>query len=215
MIPDRLEADFWAILGIIDRPFNAFIRGQTIVAISVGLLTYAGLLILERLGIGVIPYKGLLAALVGLARLIPTVVGTTIGLIPLLIAGFSNSVEVGIGMLVVFIGVQWLANSQVTSRVERNIVDVHPAVLVLAIVAVSELGILWVFLAAPFTAIFRDLFRYLYGRLSDPPKPAGLLPDQSIQESELAIESPQPAQTRRVPLAYRRGGISRSISTRS
>jgi hypothetical protein len=42
--------------------------------------------------------------------------------------------------------------------------------LIVVIVALSELGLLWVFLAAPVAGIVYDLLRYAFGRLSEPPR---------------------------------------------
>ncbi|HUM71248.1 MAG TPA: AI-2E family transporter, partial [Chloroflexota bacterium] len=69
----------------------------------------------------------------------------------------------------------------------------------------------WVLAAAPITAVFRDVFRYVYGRLSDPPLPAGVLPGrppQILPDSRLfgpfiPNEPPPPTETP-VPIAYRR-----------
>ena len=42
----------------------------------------------------------------------------------------------------------------------------------------SQFGFIWVLLAAPLAVAVRDLYRYAYGRVSDPPRPAGLLPGE-------------------------------------
>ncbi len=40
---------------------------------------------------------------------------------------------------------------------------------------IPKFGILWAILAAPLSALARDLFRYVYGCFADPPHPAGEL----------------------------------------
>jgi hypothetical protein len=50
----------------------------------------------------------------------------------------------------------------------------------------------------PILTAVRDLFRYAYGRLSNPPRQAGLLPDEALPARVVANHSP------RVPLVYRR-----------
>ncbi|MGV2386069.1 MAG UNVERIFIED_CONTAM: hypothetical protein LOD86_12490, partial [Thermobifida fusca] len=57
-------------------------------------------------------------------------------------------------------------------------------------------------LAAPVGGVVRDLFRYTYGRLSDPPRPAGVLPDEVPSAAEETIAAEQPGS--RVPLVYQR-----------
>jgi hypothetical protein len=53
---------------------------------------------------------------------------------------------------------------------------VHPAILVPAVVMIGQFGVLWLLLSAPIVAIAADLVRYVHGRLSEPPMPAGVLP---------------------------------------
>ena len=38
-----------------------------------------------------------------------------------------------------------------------------------ALIALAQLGLLWIILGAPLEAVARDHFRYVYGRLSAPP----------------------------------------------
>jgi hypothetical protein len=56
----------------------------------------------------------------------------------------------------------------------------HPAIFVIVLVLLSQFGFLWVLIAAPFSIVVRDLFRYVYGRLSDPPTPAGVAPGERV-----------------------------------
>jgi hypothetical protein len=90
------------------------------------------------------------------------------------------------------------------------VIQIHPAILLVAIVALSELGFLWVLVAAPVISILVNLFRYLYGRLSDPPLPAGVLPGQPVPELQTNPEAPLP----RIPMVYQRSRIARRSTER-
>ena len=57
----------------------------------------------------------------------------------------------------------------------------------------------------PIIVLSRDIFRYVYGRLSDPPRPAGLLPDDP---RPIAPPEQQVLITTRKPLVYRRVAAS-------
>ena len=48
------------------------------------------------------------------------------------------------------------------------------------LVIASQFGLIWLFLGAPLAQVVYDLYRYTYGRLSDPPRPAGVLPDEAV-----------------------------------
>jgi len=68
------------------------------------------------------------------------------------------------------------------------------------IVALTQLGALWFFLAAPLASIARDVWRYIFGRLKEPSLPPGLLPSQrAAYERKLAAQVARP-----LPAAYRR-----------
>jgi hypothetical protein len=59
-------------------------------------------------------------------------------------------------------------------------VKIHPAILVVILVIASQFGLIWLFLGAPLAQIAYDLYRYIYGRVSDPPRPAGLMPGEPL-----------------------------------
>ena len=67
------------------------------------------------------------------------------------------------------------------TRISRGVLDVHPGLLIPAIVVLSEFGPFWLLAAAPIVAIMRDLVRYANGRLGDPARPANVLPGEKRQ----------------------------------
>jgi len=198
LLPSAIRADFWAVVRIIDRTLAASLRGLVLQGIAVGTATYLSLTLLERAGLSAIRYRLLAAVLAGLMELVPDI-GPYLWAIPAGIIGFSNSTEAGLILLGTYALGRWLVHRLLVSRFEQRVVrDIHPAIMVVAIVALSEFGVLWLFLAAPLVAIVRDLFRYVYGRLSEPPRPAGLLPDEPLTapQSVKAIPARQVARQR-------------------
>ena len=206
MLPKWMRADFWAFVRIVDRTFRAFIDGQLVLGIIVGILVYAGLVILEAVGIKLADYKLLLAIFAGLMHLIPSV-GPIIAGVIFFVGGSLTSVETGILLVALYFAVGQIVSRFAAPHLERRYISIHPAVLVLAIVALSEFGIFWILLAAPVTAILRDIYRYINGRLSEPPRPAGMLPGEPAIDGVVSSE-PDPS-TINVPLAYRRGRAKR------
>jgi hypothetical protein len=69
----------------------------------------------------------------------------------------------------------------------------HPAILVPAIVALTQFGLIWLFLAGPLVAIVDDLVRYAHGRLSEPPKPAGVIPGEAPAAAQTSAPAWRPA----------------------
>lgn len=196
-LPDWMEADFWAIVRILDRTFGAYIRGLSVIAIAVGLSTYSGLWVLDRSGVEGIRYPVALALLVAIMELIPTI-GPIISLLAVFLITLRESPESALAAVLVVLGARLLVRRLIAARIERRVIDVHPAILIVALVALSQFGLVWALFAAPLVAILRDVFRYTYGRFSDPPRPAGVLPGEPVP-----IRT-EPAAVRPQPLVYRR-----------
>ena len=84
---------------------------------------------------------------------------------------------------------------------------------------IGQLGILWLLLSAPIVAIAADLIRYIHGRLSEPPLPAGVLPRSEGQPATAATAVPaaRPApsvyQPATAPPPLSRGRFARRTGT--
>ncbi len=208
MLPDAIQKDFWALTRIADRSFSTFVRGQFFIGVIVGTLTYLGLsIIIKMMDLGT-NYTLVLSIFAGFMALIP-VLGPILGSIPIILLGFSINNEVGIALIILFVLIWVFMNEVVTPQIEGRLVDIHPALLVIVIVAVSELGFLWVLLAAPLVGLLRDTFVYVNGRFANPPRPAGLLPHEP-----LPLPKPATTQPQRVPIAYRRSRAQRATVSR-
>jgi predicted PurR-regulated permease PerM len=207
MLPDAVQKDFWALIRIADRSFSTFVRGQFFIGVIVGALTYLGLsIIIKTLNLGT-DYTLVLSIFSGFMALIP-ILGPILGSVPVIFLGFTISNEAGIAALIMYVLIWLFVNGVVTPNIEERLVSIHPAVLVIVIVAVSELGFLWVLLAAPLVGLLRDTFVYVNGRFAEPPRPAGLLPHEPLPPA------PTSTQPQRVPIAYRRGRAQRSAVSR-
>ncbi|NJN15768.1 MAG: AI-2E family transporter [Oscillochloris sp.] len=196
LIYHRLRADFWALMTIIDKVFSGYLRGQLILGTAVGTAAGGGLLILSMFGLEV-DYILLLAVIAGITELVP-VIGPILGAIPAVILGFIDSPTTGIAVLILYILIQQLENNFLVPRIVGESVGIHPAVLmVLLVVCAQVFGLLGAILSAPLGAVSRDVLAYLFGRLSDPPRPAGLLPDR-LRE---VITPPSPVMISPKPLS--------------
>jgi len=197
LLPDGAKADFWAVVRIVDRTLSAALRGLVLQGIAVGATTYLALALLEQFGLPAIQYKLLAAVLAGLMELIPDI-GPFLWAIPAGAIGFAHSREIGLALLAAYLLGRWLVHRLLVSRIEQRVEGgIHPAFMVVAIVALSQFGLLWLFLAAPLVAIARDLFRYMYGRVSEPPRPAGLLPGEPLPVLQAPTSIPARKASRR------------------
>jgi predicted PurR-regulated permease PerM len=127
-----------------------------------------------------VQYVLLLAVIAGVTELIP-LIGPVIGAVPAVIIALFDSPTTALAVLALYILIQQLENSLLVPRIVGESVGIHPAVLMIVLVLCTQvLGFFWIILAAPIAAVIRDVFRYVHGRLSDPPCPAGVLPDEPV-----------------------------------
>ena len=179
LLPDWLRPDFWAVARILDRTFRVYFRELVVMAVAVGLVTYLGLLLLGRLGVQGIPFPILLAVLAGFTDFIPSI-GALLGTIPAVIFGLTASWQTALAILLLYVAIHFLRNWLLSSLFAGRSITIHPVILLVILVIASQFGLIWLFLGAPLAQIVYDLYRYVYGRLSDPPRPAGILPGESV-----------------------------------
>ena len=179
LLPDWLRPDFWAVARILDRTFRVYFRELVVMAVAVGLVTYLGLLLLARLGVQGIPFPILLAVLAGFTDFIPTI-GMLLGTIPAVLFGLTSSWQTALAILLLYVAIHFLRNWLLSPLFTGGSVKIHPVILLVILVIASQFGLIWLFLGAPLAQIVFDLYRYAYGRLSDPPRPAGILPDEPV-----------------------------------
>jgi len=110
-----------------------WIRGEMLLMLIVGVLSYLGYLIIG------LPYAIVLGVIAGLLELVPNV-GPTIATIPAVLVGFSISPAVGIGALVVSIVVQQLENNLIVPKVMQKTTGLNPIVTLIAIMVGLKLG---------------------------------------------------------------------------
>ena len=177
VLPASAQPDFWAIVRILDRTFSAFVRGQLLYGVITAAAIYAGFALLEQMGLSAGNFRLVLAIFAGVMQLVPAV-GPVLGTIPAVAVGLTESPSAALAILAMYVGVYLLLGSFVASHVAERYVDMHPAMFVIVLVLLSQFGFLWVLIAAPLSIVLRDLFRYAYGRLGDPPAPAGVAPGE-------------------------------------
>lgn len=173
LLPNAARADFWGIVHVVDRAFGTYLRGMVLTGIVVGAALAGGLVALDMLGAEGIRYPVALGLLAAFLELIPVLGPTAVAIIAVAIPA-ADSLETSGMVLILIILIRLLVRNRIASHIERKVIDVHPAILLVVIVALSHFGLIWTLLAAPVAAVGLDLFRYIYGRFSDPPRPAGL-----------------------------------------
>jgi predicted PurR-regulated permease PerM len=193
-----LRADAWAVIRMFDRSAGTYLRGFVVIAILVGIGTYLGLSVSPRVGGPTFPGALALSTLAGLVQLVPEL-GVVLGLVPALLLLFVDP-ERSAAYLASYIAARVLAGWLVGGRRVRSEVRVHPAILIPGVVVLGQIGFVLLLLSAPILSFGSDLVRYLHGRMSEPPRPAGLLPGEPLPATAAATRAARAAV---VPPVYR------------
>ena len=188
-LPAAWRPDTWATLRIVERVFGQWVRGQLLLGLTVGVMTFLGLMLLS---VTVDPifgrYAVLLSIIAGILELLP-VIGPIIAAVPAILLAATAGLEAVVAAFFLYLAVQQLENYLLVPKIQGDAVKLHPAVILFALIIGGSLaGLLGAILALPVTAAGRDVVRYLFRRLS-PPEEAGSLEELG---RDLGIEPPPP-----------------------
>lgn len=147
IIPRAHQAEITFIGRQLGRAVGGFLRGQLLVAIIVGVMTSFGFWLVD------LPFWLIIGMIAGFLNIIPFVgpwVGGTLGVLTALATrDLQTAIWVGLVALVV----QQIDNHFVSPTVLRATVRLHPAVIILGLVAGTAIGGFWgVLLAVPVMA---------------------------------------------------------------
>jgi predicted PurR-regulated permease PerM len=148
-----------------------YVFGNFVISVLAGLVTYVTLTILD------VPFALPLAILFAFFDLVPLVGATVGGILVGIVVAFVDFPSGVIVWAIVFIAYQQVENNLIQPYVYGQTVQLHPLVVIVAIlVGGSLLGILGALIAIPVAAtiqsIVRDLWQFRSGELAAPPEVA-------------------------------------------
>ncbi len=166
-LPAAWRFDVWAILRIVRRLFGQWVRAQLVLGVTVGVFTFIGLTVLSTLVDPVFGrYAVLLSVTAGVLELLP-IIGPIISAVPAVLLAATAGIEPVIAALVLYTLVQQIENNVLVPKIQGDAIEMHPALVMFAIVIGGGLaGLLGAILALPIAAALRDVVRYLFRRLS-------------------------------------------------
>lgn len=188
-----------SILTILDDVFGSYIRGQLILGLVVGLVVFLGLFVLSLLfAPNMTPYTPVLGIVAGITELIP-VIGPWLGAIPGIIVTLAFAPNMIIPVILLYILVQLLENSLLVPRIQSDSLNLHPVMIIAALIVGSEVAGLWgIILGPPLAAAGRAVLLYFLNewRTEDENESSvsevgdDAQPMESVQDSAPAAESP-------------------------
>jgi predicted PurR-regulated permease PerM len=159
LLPRQRESQVMGLAGECHEVLGAFVRGQLLVMLALGVIYSSGLM-LVGLELGL-----LIGLLAGLAAIVPYM-GFIIGIGAALIAGlfqFGGDPYPLLGIVAVFMIGQVLEGMVLTPMLVGDRIGLHPVAVIFAILAGGELfGFTGVLLALPVAAVIMVLLRHVH-----------------------------------------------------
>ena len=181
------------VLSLLNGVFSAYIRGQLILGVMVGTMVFFGLWFLG------VPFAPVLGLVAGITELIP-VIGPWLGAIPGLLVVLATAPEKFVWVALLYLGVQLLENSLLVPRIQSESLNLHPVMVLAALIVGSEVAGLWgMILGPPLAAASREVLLYFLGVWRSEGTDASV-------ETE-SVEESQTAETQQVS-----GGVTESAS---
>jgi predicted PurR-regulated permease PerM len=168
-LPPEWRDDVWAVVRIVDRVFGSWVRGQLFLGLAVGIATFAGLLLLGSFVDPIFTrFAVLLAVIAGILELLP-IIGPIIAAVPAVLLAATAGLEPALAALILYTLIQQLENNLLVPKIQGDATDLHPSAVMFALVIGGAVaGLLGAILALPVAATARDVYRYLFRRLSVP-----------------------------------------------
>jgi predicted PurR-regulated permease PerM len=155
VMPPARRARFLAICDEVERVLGAYLGGQLILSLLIGL---ASLLAFIAIGL---PDPLMLAFISGLFHIVP-LAGALIGAIPAILVAVALSPTTGLITLVALLLIHQLENSLIAPRVLQRQVGLSPLLVIIALAAGATLGgVIGALVAVPAAGALWVLARYL------------------------------------------------------
>ena len=158
LVPERTRGDVMVVGRRLSSAIGGYFRGQLAVAFVVGTMASIGML-----AIG-LPFWLIVGLVAGLFNMIP-LIGPWVGAVPGIAIALTTGggVDQAIAVAVVMAVVQQIDNHFISPIVMQRAVKLHPAVVMLALLAGGTLGgFFGLLLAVPTTAVLKILFGHAW-----------------------------------------------------
>ncbi len=191
-------------VGGLQRSFITYVKGQSLLAVSVGLSAGLGVWILGWDVVGIWPegsrWAFLFGVWAGVTEVIPYI-GPWLGAIPPVIAALFHSPEAAIWVGVIYLLVQLLESHILTPNIMGTTLGVHPLVVIFAVLAGAQIaGIFGMLLVAPIIAMLKHTLNYYHFKWSRAPwvLDDGMILTATEQEPEPSTPASTPASSKEV-----------------
>jgi predicted PurR-regulated permease PerM len=160
LVPADHRAGYDDLLERIDRGLSGVVRGQLIICVINGILTYVGLAFLG------VKFSLLLALLAGVLSLIP-VFGTIVSTMPIVLVGLMSGFWTGFLALCWILVIHFIEGNILNPQIIGTSAHIHPVIVIFALLAgQSAFGLVGALLAVPVASILLEIFHFARDKMS-------------------------------------------------
>lgn len=155
LVPEDGRVGFDRFLVMADRGMAGVIRGQLMICLVNGVLTYIGLAILG------VKFSLLLAVLAGILSLIP-VFGTVLSTVPIVVIGLTDGFSTGVLALGWILLIHFFEANFLNPKIIGQSAHIHPVIVIFALLAgESAYGLIGALLAVPTASLLLTVFNFV------------------------------------------------------
>jgi predicted PurR-regulated permease PerM len=161
LFPANVRDDYDVIIAGIDRGLSGVIRGQLLICLINGALTYIGLLIFG------VKYGLILGVVAGLMSLIP-IFGSILSSVPIVIVALvsgDEGIDVfrGLAMTLWIIGIHFIEANVLNPKIIGTAAKIHPVLVIFSLfLGEHAYGLVGALLAVPVLSAISVVFMYFY-----------------------------------------------------
>ena len=155
LVPKKYHLRYNDLLKSLDRGLNGVVRGQLMICLINGILTFIGLLMIG------VPFAFTLGLVAMVFSLIP-IFGTILSTIPIVIMGLTISLGTGLLALAWILLIHFIEGNFLNPNIMGTSAQIHPAIIVFVLVTGEHMaGIAGALLAVPVYSILQTFFFFL------------------------------------------------------
>ncbi len=161
LFPPHVRDDYDVIIAGIDRGLSGAIRGQLLICLVNGILTYIGLLIFD------VKYALILAFVAAIMSLIP-IFGSILSTIPIVLAALVSGeqgldVVRGVAAVAWIVGIHFIEANFLNPKIIGTAAKIHPVLVIFSLVlGQASYGLIGALFAVPILSMIQVVFMFFY-----------------------------------------------------
>lgn len=156
IVPPKWREDLIRVSSEINSQVGAYVKGQLIIASSIGVMMFIGFTIIG------LEYSGVLAIIAGFTSIIPYI-GPTLAFIPALVIALMDSWWMVLQLLLVWAVVQFIDGNLIEPNVMGKQLNVHPLTIIIVLLVMGDLlGLFGLIFGVPIYAILKVIVVHMF-----------------------------------------------------